>query len=325
MTASSNPRFDLHARITQTIVAAIEAGAKGDEFEMPWHRPGTAFDVPRNVLTGKPYHGINVLSLWIDADEKKFTRQRWATFKQWEQMNCHVRKGEKGSLIVKYGTWTPNAATPKGSPGNAAANADNDGGDSAERLYARPAWVFNAAQVDGAETEADSPRPDLTTRLEAVDRFIAATGASIGHGGTRAFYRRPPADLIMMPPRNLFTGTSTSTPTESYYATQLHELSHWTGAEHRLNRSFGKRFGDHDYALEELCAELSAAYLCAELSISNAPRLDHARYLENWLAALKADTRAIFAAASAASRASQFLIALQPAASADDAAAIKAA
>ena len=115
-----------------------------------------------------------------------------------------------------------------------------------------------------------------------------------------------------MPERNLFTGTATSTPTESYEATRLHELGHWTGAKHRLDREFAQRFGDQAYAFEELVAELSAAYLCAGLDITNTPRADHAQYIANWLQVLKGDTKAIFTAASLATRAVDYLYGLQP-------------
>ena len=103
--ASARKRIDVHEAITAKIVAAIEAGA--GEFQMPWHRPGVAFTLPRNALTEKTYRGSNILSLWIDADEKKFERQTWATFKQWQELGAQVRKGERGSIIVKYGEWIP--------------------------------------------------------------------------------------------------------------------------------------------------------------------------------------------------------------------------
>jgi antirestriction protein ArdC len=118
--------------------------------------------------------------------------------------------------------------------------------------------VFNAAQVDGFDIAPSAPRPDLTTRLDHVDAFIAATGADFREGGQRAFYRHRSqsgeGDFIQMPPRNLFTGTTTSTPTEAYESTRLHELTHWSGAGHRLNRDFGERFGDKAYSFEELVA-----------------------------------------------------------------------
>jgi antirestriction protein ArdC len=296
---------DVHADITAKIVQAIEAGA-GD-FQMPWHRPGASFAIPQNALTGKPYRGSNILSLWIDADEKRFGRQIWATFKQYQELCCQVRKGERGSLIVKYGLWTPK---------DARSDADESGEDSPKRLYARAAWVFNVDQVDGYAGEAPAPRSDLTTRLAHVDAFIAATGIEFREGGSRAFYRRKnkatgEGGYVQMPPRNLFTGTATSTPTEAYESTRLHEAGHASGDEHRLNREFGKRFGDKAYAFEELVAELIAAYLCAELQIANAPRLDHAQYLSSWLEVLGGDKKAIFTAASLASQAVDYLKSFQ--------------
>ena len=142
------------------------------------------------------------------------------------------------------------------------------------------------------------------------------TGIEFREGGTRAYYRHPSengdGDYVQMPPRNLFTGTATSTPTEAYESTRLHEASHASGSPRRLNRQFGQRFGDDHYAVEELVAELSASFLCAELGISNTPRADHAQYLQHWLTVLKADNRAIFTAASHASRATNYLIGLQP-------------
>lgn len=303
------PKIDVHEAITAKIVAAIEAGAGA--FEMPWHRPGVAFTIPKNALTTKPYNGSNILSLWIDADDKKFEHQVWATYKQWEEIGAQVRKGEKGSLIVKYGEWVPKDRREQ----DQGAKPDDDE-DNGKRLYAKPAWVFNVGQVDGYEIAPSVPRADLTQRLDHVDAFIAATGAEFRAGGQRAFYRhrdsKGEGDFIQLPERNLFTGTATSTPTEAYESTRLHELTHWCGAEHRLNRKFGERFGDKAYAFEELVAELSAAFLCAGLEITNSPRLDHAQYLTHWLDVLKGDTKAIFTAASLATRAVDYLHALQP-------------
>lgn len=321
--AASRQKIDVHQAITQKIVAAIEAGA--GTFEMPWHRPGVAFTIPKNASTDKAYRGSNILSLWIDADAKKFEHQIWATYKQYAELGAQVRKGEKGSLIVKYGEWVPKnpigsdaSAVNAGQPQRNQETEDDDG----KRLFAKAAWVFNIDQVDAPPElrerllPASTPRPDLTTHLAHVDRFIVSTGAEFREGGQRAFYRhrdiQGEGDFIQMPPRELFTGTATSTPTESYESTRLHELTHWVGAEHRLNRQFGDRFGDKDYAFEELVAELSAAFLCAELEITNTPRADHAQYCSTWLEVLKGDTKAIFTAASLATRAVAYLNDLQP-------------
>ncbi len=301
-TDPSTPKMDIYATVTARIVAAIIAGA--GEFQMPWHRPGVSFAIPKNALTQKAYRGTNVLGLWIDADEKKFEHQVWATYRQWLELGAQVRNGEKSSLIVKYGEWIPKHAREETS-------ADDTGDDNGKRLYARAAHVFNITQVDGYEIAPVAPRPDLTVRLAHVDAFLAATGIEFREGGQRAFYRRRAADssgdFIQMPPRNLFTGTATCTPTESYESTRLHEAGHASGDEHRLNREFGQRFGDKAYAFEELIAELTAAFLCAELGITPDPRPDHAQYLAHWLTILAQDNRAIFTAAARAQDAAEFL------------------
>ena len=169
--------------------------------------------------------------------------------------------------------------------------------------------VFNADQVDGYEVALPEPKDPVQAITEA-DAFVSGTGAEVRHGGVRAFYR-PSGDFIQMPDKERFTGSKTSTATEGYYGTLLHELIHWTGIERRCDRQFGKRFGDDAYAVEELVAELGAAFLCADLGITPEPRPDHAAYIEHWLKVLKADNRAIFTAASKAAQASDFLAALQ--------------
>jgi len=113
-----------------------------------------------------------------------------------------------------------------------------------------------------------------------------------------------------MPDRELFVATSTSHATENYYATLLHELTHWSGHASRLKRDLINRFGDDAYAMEELVAELGAAFLCADLCITNTPRLDHAAYVSSWLKVLRDDTRAIFTAAAKASAAVDYLTGL---------------
>lgn len=150
------------------------------------------------------------------------------------------------------------------------------------------------------------PKPDPVITHQRADTLIAATKAGIIHEGARAYYDAA-RDRIHLPPRDLFVGTTTSSPTESYYATAFHELTHWTGHESRCGRQLGKRFGPKAYAMEELVAELGAAFLCAELEIAGSPRPDHAHYVASWLEVLSQDKRAIFTAASKASEAAAFL------------------
>jgi antirestriction protein ArdC len=209
------------------------------------------------------------------------------------ESGAQVRKGEKSSYVVFYKEF---AVTD---------DPTGPGDETETRLFARATPVFAAEQVEGYE----HPVLVVPTPMEAVAHagaFVAATGAVIAHGGTRAYYR-PSTDSIQLPPREAFVGTTTSTPAESYYSTLLHELTHWTSHEQRCNRQLGKRFGDNAYAMEELVAELGAAFLCAELGITTEPRADHAQYPASWLDVLKADKRAIFTAASKASEAAGWL------------------
>jgi len=294
----SKPRGDVHRAVTDKIVAAIEAGA--GEFVMPWHRMGPDTGRPTNAVTGNKYRGVNVVALWAEAALGGFASGYWASYLQWQELGAQVRKGEHGSTIVFYREIEDEYplqlfAEEEGSP--------------AKRFVARAFSVFNAEQVDGWRPPG---QPEASTPVEIlgrVDRLVAGTQATIRHGGTLACYR-PGLDRIDVPKRDLFVGSPTSTPTESYYATLLHELVHWTGAKHRLDRTFGSRFGDGAYAAEELVAEIGAAFLCADLNVSNEPRQDHAAYLSTWLEILKSDSRAIFTASRLASQASDYLFEL---------------
>lgn len=294
--ASARTR-DVYQSITDRIVASIEAGA--GEFTMPWHRD-TATTMPTNALTGNTYNGVNIVALWAAAEQCGFTTGHWATYKQWSLLGGQVRKGEKASVVVFYKQESVDVS-------------EIDTGERKKKsvLYARSSRVFNVDQIDGWR----APRPaasDPVAVLGEAERFVAATSADIRIGGDRACYR-PRTDQIQMPDRDRFTGTETIGATESYYATLLHELTHWTGHTSRLARNFSDRFGREGYAMEELVAELGAAFLCSDLGITNQPRADHAAYIAHWLAVLKKDTRAIFTAASKANEARRFLTGLQPA------------
>ncbi len=174
------------------------------------------------------------------------------------------------------------------------------------KIIARTSRVFNASQVEGWFPPVPAKPSSLVETISAVEGFVGAADADIRHGADIACYRRD-GDYIEMPARDRFCGTPTSSPTESYYAVLLHELVHHSGVPHRLNRDFGKRFRDASYAMEELVAELGAAFLCADLHVTHEPRPDHAAYINSWLQVFKNDRKAIFIAASRASQAVEFL------------------
>jgi antirestriction protein ArdC len=266
---------------------------------MPWHRD-TGTTLPTNALTGSTYNGVNIVALWAAAEQCGFTTGYWATYKQWSLLGGQVRKGEKGSVVVFYKQTNVDAS-------------DTDTGERENNslLYARSSRVFNVEQVDGWQPPRPAAKDPIKVLVEA-ERFIMAISADIRIGGDRAYYR-PRTDHIQMPDRDRFTGTETIDATESYYATLLHELTHWTGHTGRLDRDLSARFGREGYAMEELVAELGAAFLCSDLGITNRPRPDHATYIAHWLAVLKKNTRAIFTAASKANEARRFLTGLQSA------------
>lgn len=284
---------DTYQVITDAIVAALE---KCGPYERPWI--GQTLTMPVNATTGHEYRGTNILMLWLAAKEAGYAANSWATFKQWADKGASVRKGEKGTPIIWFKMLD---------------RKDADSGETDEEgrriPCARLSWAFNASQVDGYTAEECRAEDDnQVSPIMQADRLITASGATVRHEGTRAFYR-PGTDEIVMPPQHLFTGTSTSSPTEAYYSVKLHELTHWTGP--RLAREFGKRFGDDAYAAEELVAELGAAFLCAKLGIASEPRADHASYLASWIRVLKNDRRAFVTAASKASEAADYLLGFQ--------------
>lgn len=289
-------RRDIHAEITSQLIAAIESDPGRPS--LPWRKSSSPLFMPENALTKKHYNGINVVSLWVAAELRGYEAPVWATYRQWAEIDCQVREGEKSSLVIFYKEYE---AEPD------ADNADDDG----KRRVARASYVFNASQVEGfSPPELPQPLGEIE-RIEAADHFIRNTGARIEHGGDRAFYR-PSTDYIQMPDEDRFCGTDTMTRTEGYYAVLGHECIHWSGGEKRLAREFGKRFDDAAYAAEELVAEIGSAFLCAELGITQDTRPDHAQYLANWLQLLKSDNRAIFTAAAKASEAVAYLKKLQP-------------
>lgn len=289
MTSSQAPRMDVYSRVTSKIIADLEQGVR------PWHKPWSASNASGNIIrplraNGQPYRGVNVLLLWGEADAKGYRSPIWMTYKQAATLGAQVRKGEHGSLVVYADKLTRT-------------ETDSEGHETERDIrFMKGYTVFNTEQVDGlpAHYYAKAEAPSPVERIPQAEAFFAATGARVQHGGNRAFYA-PHPDFIQMPPAESFESP------ESYAATKAHELTHWTAHPSRLARELGKRFGDDAYAAEELIAEMGSAFLCADLGITPETRDDHASYLDHWLKVLKADSRAIFTAASQAQRAADYL------------------
>lgn len=264
-------------RITEQIMAMIADGA--ENYAMPWHALGR--DIPVNATTGKAYRGLNVLSLWMEAASQAYPTGRWASYRQWAAGGAQVRKGEKGTPIF---FWQARDTVPGDE--NAASERRLRG------FVARTYVVFNEAQVDGFEAARQETETALAHDCEAI-AFFEAIGAAAQHGGDHAYYR-PGTDTIFLPEPHQFSNH------EAYVSVRAHETVHWTGATQRLARDLGSRFGTNAYAMEELIAELGAAFLCSHLGISAAPRSNHAAYISAWLKVMKGDNKAILTAASQA-------------------------
>jgi len=289
-------RIDIYTRVTERIVADLEKGVR--PWMKPWNAEHAAGRITRPLRhNGQPYRGINVLVLWIEAETRGYAAPIWLTFKQVKEIGGFVRKGEHGSPVVYASSFTK--------------KEEGDNGQELEQEvhFLKEYTVFNVEQTEGLPVhfyaKAEPPKEHLQ-RIASAEAFAAHTKADIRHGGNRAYYAQG-EDYIRLPPIETFKDA------ESHAATLAHELTHWTKHEKRLARSFDqKRWGDEGYAMEELVAEMGAAFLCADLGITPEVRDDHAAYVAHWLKVLKDDKRAVFTAAAHAQRAADYLHGLQP-------------
>lgn len=280
--------MDIYEKVTQQVIDLLERGTR------PWTQPwsaGSGASLPLRY-NGQGYRGINVLILWGQAQEAGYSAPYWMTYRQAQVLGGQVRKGERSTQVVYYGT--------------AVKGGEAEEAEDCKKLlrFIRTFNVFNAQQIAGlaprfyAGQTATAP---VTGRIPELEAFVRKTGADIRYGGGRAYYRQD-QDYIQMPDFGAFRDA------EQAYATLNHELTHWTKAEPRLNRDMGrKRWGDEGYAAEELVAELGSAFLGAELGLRPDHVEDHAAYIASWLKALRGDRRFIFMAAARAQEAADYL------------------
>lgn len=298
--AQPKERFDLRQTVTDIIIKQLEAGT------VPWEKPWTGSDsnimkFPKNSSTGKTYEGVNIVLLWGAALENGYQANEWATLKQWSKQNEIIRQEElkKGKMIVYYDITEKEID-----------------GEIKKFPFLKYSRVFNKEQLESyspskeLEKQTQEIKP-LFERLKLVDQFIENTKITIELSTYEACYI-PSEDKILIPCPEHFIDTYQCTAQESYYSTLTHEMIHLSGHEKRLNRDFGKKFGDQKYAVEELVAELGSAFLCAELEITTPGRKNHAGYIAHWLKVLRDDKQYIFSAASAASKAVDYFKGFQP-------------
>ena len=292
----AGPRTNLYREITDRISGELEAGRV--PWVQPWGRPGGAgIGLPRNASTGRAYSGINILLLWGAVARAGYAGQSWLTFRQALALGGSVRKGERGTTVVYADRFTPEDEQRR---------AKLDGDVPRGIPFLKRFTVFNTEQCEGLpEDSASNASPSLECLvLPRVEQLIRASGADLRIGGDRACYDLR-SDLIRVPPPQAF-----HEPID-WHRTALHELGHWSGAANRLGRDLSGTFGSKRYAQEELVAEMTAAFACAALAIR--PTVRHADYIGSWLDVLREDDRAIVRAASAASKASDFLLSFAPA------------
>jgi len=272
---------DLYEEVTAKILAQLEAGV------IPWQKPWDSAGIggfPINAITRKPYRGINVLILACSAPA---AGNGWATYKQWDEIGSHVKKGEKGTTIVFFKPWTVE---------------DKATGKDKTVPVLRAFTVFHSSQVDPLpeclqpKPVAELPEHERIANCEAM----LALARVIEAPSDRAFYRLD-TDEIHLPKIGQFPNAG------HYYATGLHELTHWTMHKDRCDREAKfKRFGDTAYAREELVAEMGSAFLCAHAGIEG--KMQHASYLASWIKVLKEDSKAIVVAAGAAQKAADWVL-----------------
>jgi antirestriction protein ArdC len=276
---------DVYSEVSARIVSELERGAA------PWIKPWSATpgqNVPQNAVTNRPYSGCNVILLWL-ARDRGWKTPRFLTFKQAVEAGGHVRKGEHGTKVYFVKQLQVK---------------DGEGEEAESRLIPmmREYTVFNVEQCDGLPDSIRAGKPmrvrNPDARDELADDFLRSTHADIREGHGEAYYV-PSHDFISMPAFAAFKGA------DHFYNVAFHELTHWTGHKARLDRDLKNRYGARGYALEELVAELGAAFLCAEFAFDGDVR--NAGYIKTWLELLKADKRAFFTAASKASKAADYL------------------
>lgn len=288
--------MNVYESITNKIIDSLEAGV------IPWRKEWAVLGgaMPYNYTTEKPYRGINTLTLLMSG----YASAQWLTYKQAKDIGANVRKGEHGQTIVFWSfTKRENKST----------------GEEYESAFAKQYTVFNVEQIDGLPVSLpfDLPvfNPIAAAEAIAAGYMSSASHPTLAHGGGQAYYK-PSADHVQMPHRETFTSPG------AYYATLFHELAHSTSIPSRLNRRAEKahQFGDENYSKEELTAEFTSAFLCAESGITNDERLaNSAAYIQCWIRALKNDKTLAIAAAQRAQKAADWIMQRKAAAAAADA------
>lgn len=277
----------MYQMVTANIIAMLEKG------NIPWQKSWTGV-TPTNLISKKPYRGINILLLGCQG----FGNPYWLTYRQATDCGGHVKKGEKGTLIVFWKIRKLHDQTTLGT---------SESEDIKSIPLLRYYRVFNVEQCDGFE----SPNWEKSGNdpVECCEDIVASFHdcPEIKPDLSQAYYS-PAEDYIGIPPIIQFSGSNT------YYSTLFHELTHSTGHDSRLGRetvTSNHSFGSEDYSKEELIAEMGASFLCNLGGIDNAAvTKNNAAYIQGWLKKLNDDNRLVVRAASKAQEAVDYIIGL---------------
>lgn len=299
-------KADAKHEVARRLIEAMERG------DTPWQKPWSSLAMrPTNAATQNGYRGVNRLLLAVSGRSSNY----WCTYQQAAAKGWQVRKGEKGTMIVKVVEFERDGV---GRGGAAASGAQENDGREAEAeqrkgFVLKRYWVFNAEQIDGmpqAERQGDRGFDPVEKAEALVQALTEKTGLIVVHGGDAACYV-PSLDEVRLPPAKAFKSQY------DLWATKLHECAHSTMHAKRLGRTeaYAKRWGDSAYALEELTAEISSAILACEtgvpMSQSPAHVQSHASYLSSWIKAIENDPMAIFTAAKNADRICEYMLGLE--------------
>lgn len=290
---------DVYAKITARIISALREGV------VPWHQPWNAAQGrPRNLISGKPYRGINV---WLLSGQGG--SPFWLTYRQAVQIGGHVKKGAKGQTVIFWKFMARKGGAQEGRE-----DGEQDHKKQAGYAMARAYTVFNATQCVLPEAWAEKaqvggPAMAPAQTIAACEQIVAEMPGRphITHGGNAAFYQKG-IDQVTMPEPSSFEAP------ELYYSILFHELTHSTGHAGRLNRATlvdAVRFGDTNYSKEELVAEMGAAFLCGVAGIENRTTDTSASYIHGWLKKLSHDPRLLVQAAAQAQRAADYILGLE--------------
>lgn len=281
--------INVYELVTNRIIEQLENNI------IPWEKPWSGtIDGAFNRVSKKPYSILNQMLLKYDGE--------YATFKQWQDLGGHIRKGEKSEIVV---FWKMYPIKEK----------QDDGTETIKTIpLLKYINVFHISQVDGVEPLKQKVIHDIESIDKAekiLNDYWNRENITIEHvKGDKAFYS-PMFDKIQLP---LFEQFKQS---EEYYSTAFHESIHSTMKTSRCNRQEDRKgkvvsFGSEEYSKEELVAEIGSAQLMNMVGIETTKSFRNSTaYIQSWLKVLRNDNKFIVSASSKAEKAVNYILGIQ--------------